>query len=103
MINTDMREYNFYTYGEPDEYGQRTLIKDEQGAPLVQGTVKMAINTTSQSIQENIKYKGASYIGLTQAKVNDTYIIDYKEEGLLKVLYVNPRGRYKQVFLASYE
>ena len=95
MINADMREYNYFVYGEPDEYGQRTLSKEAQG------TIKIAINNTSQSIQDNIKYKDATYIGLTHAQVNDTYIIDYEEEGLLKVLYVNPRGRFKQVFLAS--
>lgn len=101
MINADMRAYNYFTYGEPDEYGQRTLIKDEAGNPLAQGTIKIAINTTSQAIQDNIRYKGATYMGLTMdAKVNDTYVIDY-EEGQLKVLYVNPRGRFKQVFLAS--
>ena len=95
MINTDMRTYNYFTFGEPDEYGQRTLSKEAQG------TIKMAINNTSQSIQDNIKYKDATYIGLTHANVNDTYVIDYGEEGQLKVLYVNPRGRYKQVFMAS--
>lgn len=95
MINTDMREYNYFTFGELDEYGQQTLSKEAQG------TIKMAINNTSQSIQDNIKYKDATYIGLTHANVNDTYVIDYGEEGLLKVLYVNPRGRYKQVFMAG--
>lgn len=101
MINADMRNYNYFTYGEPDEYGQQTLIKDEQGAPAIQGTVKIAINTTNQSIQDNISYKGATYIGLTHdVKVNDAYVIDYNGE-LLKVLYVNPNGRLKQVFMAS--
>lgn len=95
MINADMRNYNYFTYGEPDEYGQRKLSEEAQG------TIKMAINNTSQSIQGNIKYKDATYLGLTQAEVNDTYVIDYGEEGLLKVLYVNPHGRYKQVFMAS--
>lgn len=101
MINANMREYNYFLYGEPDEYGQQTLIKDETGTPLAQGSIKMSINITSQSIQDNIKYKDATYIGLTHdAKVDDTYVIDY-EEGQLKVLYVNPRGRYKQVFMAG--
>lgn len=95
MINADMRTYNYFTYGEPDEYGQRKLSEEAQG------TIKIAINIINQSIQDNIKYKDATYIGLTHAQVNDTYVIDYGEEGLLKVLYVNPHGRYKQVFLAS--
>ena len=99
MINTDMRNYDYYLYGAADSYGQQTLIKDEQGAPKVQGSIKIAINTTTQSIQDNINYKDSSYIGLTQdSAVSDAYAIQYGSE-LLKVLYVNPRGRYKQVFL----
>ena len=102
MINANMRIYNYFTYNEqPDEYGQRTLIKDDAGNPIAQGTIKMSINTTSQSIQDNINYKGASYLGLTMdAKVNDAYVIQYGAE-LLKVLYINSQGRYKQVFMAS--
>ena len=101
MINADMRHYNYFTYGEPDEYGQRTLIKGADGKPLAQGTIKIAINTTSQSIQDNINYKNATYIGLTNnAKVNDTYVIEYGEEQL-KVMYVNTYGRLKQVFMAK--
>ena len=95
-----MHYYNYFTYGEPDEYGQQTLIKGEDGKPQAQGTIKMAINTTSQSIQDNINYKGATYIGLTHAKVNDTYVIGYGEEQL-KVLYVNAHGRFNQVFMAN--
>ena len=100
MINPSMRDYNYYLYNsEPDAYGQYTLIKDENGEPVVQGTVKLSINNTSTSIQDNIKYKNATYLGLTLNKnINDTYVIQYGEERL-KVLYVNPQGRYKQVFL----
>lgn len=99
MINTDMRLYNYYTYGASDSYGQQTLKKDESGAPVIQGSIKIAINTTSQEIQDNINYKDCSYIGLTHDKaVNDTYVIQYGNEKL-KVLYVNPRGRLRQVFL----
>lgn len=99
MINADMRAYNYYLYGAKDSYGQQTLIKDADGAPVVQGSIKIALNTSSQSIQDNINYEDCSYIGLTLDKtVNDSFIIQYGEE-LLKVLYVNPKGRFKQVFL----
>ena len=95
MISANMKNYDYYTYGEPDEYGQAKLGK----AP--QGTIKMAIYTTSQSIQDNINYKGATYLGLTKdAKVNDTYVIGYGKEQL-KVLYVAPAGRYNQVFMVN--
>lgn len=93
MINTEMKEYNFSTFGEKDEYGQPQLSE-------VKGTIRIAIYTSSQSIQDNIRYKDATYIGLTHAKVDDTYVIDYENERL-KVLYVNNQGRMKQVFLKN--
>lgn len=92
MISSDMRIYTYSTLGGNDAYGQPQI------APSV-GEIKMAINIISQTIGDNIKYKDATYIGLTQAYVDDTYIIDYENEKL-KVLYVNPKGRYKQVFMA---
>lgn len=100
MINADMRNYDYYLYGEDDGYGQKMLIKDENGEPIKQGTVRMVINITSQAVQDNINYKGSSYMGLTFGNVDDTYVIQYGDEKL-KVLYVNPRGRYKQVFMSE--
>lgn len=87
-----MRLYNYSTIGSIDEYGQEVIDNE------VKGQVKMAINLTSQTVQDNINYKDAQYIGLTHAAINDTYIIHFGDERL-KVLYVNPFGRYKQVFL----
>jgi len=95
MINTDMRDYVYYKYSaEKNAYAQRTLDKEPKGE------IKMAIYTSSQSIQANINYKNAAYIGFTHAPIDDTYAIQYGEEKL-KVLYVNPQGRIKQVFLAK--
>ena len=92
MINSQMKTYNYFTFGALDEYGQPGLSTE----PV--GQVKMAINISSQSVIDNINYKDATYIGLTLAEVDDTYVIEYGKERL-KVLYVNPIGRYKQVFL----
>lgn len=93
MINTDMRSYNYFTFGEKDSYGQPQLSEE------VQGTIKMSINTVSQTLSDNANYKQATYIGLTNdAKVNNTYVIEYGTEKL-KVLYVVPKGRLKQVFM----
>lgn len=92
MINANMRLYDYFTFGDDDGYGQPTLSTN----PV--GQIKMAINISSQSIQDNINYKDAQYIGLTHAEVDDTYVIEYGN-GRLKVLYVNPKGRYNQVFL----
>jgi hypothetical protein len=99
MINSDMRTYHYYAYGAPNAYGQQTIEKDEFGEPVVKGMVKIAINTTNISVQDNINYKDCSYIGLTYNKaLNDSHVIQYGEE-LLKVLTVNPKGKLKQVFL----
>ena len=97
MINTNMRFYDFFTLGTKDEYGQHTLPGIDA---IPEGSIKMAINITSQSVQDNINYKDSQYIGLTYAEVDDTYIIQYGTERL-KVLYVNPLGRMKQVFMAA--
>ena len=92
MINTDIKNYEYYSYGDKDAYGQPELSKE------VQGSVKMAIYTTTQTVQDNIKYKDASYIGLTTGIITDKEVIKYGDN-LLKVLYVQPRGRFKQVFM----
>jgi hypothetical protein len=89
-----MRTYNYFLYGDKDAYGQEQLTQEPQGQ------IKMAIYTTSQTIQENINYSGANYIGLTHSLLDSSYVIQY-EDKLLKVLYVNPKGRLKQVFLAE--
>ena len=93
MINSNMREYNYYLYSGNDGYGQ-VSVTDE-----VQGTVKMSIHNISTSTQDNILYKDATYLGLTLNKaVDDTYVIEYGKERL-KVLYIVPQGRYRQVFM----
>lgn len=95
MINSQMRFYDYLLYGDDNGYGQASL--DE----IVKGSVKIAITSTVQSVQDNINYKGAQYIGLTKDKsVNDKFIIKYGDERL-KVLYTNPAGRYIQVFMSE--
>ena len=93
MIN-DFRTYDYFTFGQNDGYGQPQLSTNPQGQ------VKISIFTTSQSIQNNINYSNAQYIGFTHAKVNDTYVIEY-EGKKLKVLYVNTQGRYTQVYMSE--
>lgn len=93
MINSNMKLYNYYEYSKNNGYGQLTPSNE------IAGQIKMAIFTTSESIQDNINYKDASYIGLTASGVlTDKHAIQYGDIKL-KVLYVNPSGRYKQVFL----
>jgi hypothetical protein len=92
MINVDMRTYDYFTFGAQDAYGQSIL------SDTAQGTIKMAIYNTSTNVQDNINYTDCNYIGLTTAQLDDSYVIQYETEKL-KVQYVQPKGRFKQVFL----
>lgn len=93
MINARLRDYTYFTFGEFDDYGQPKL------GTKPQGQIKIAIHTLNTNLTDNIKYKEASYIGLTlNNSVNDSWVIQYGDIKL-KVLYVNPEGRLKQVFL----
>lgn len=92
MINAEMRLYNYHLLGAIDTYGQPQLSEN-------MGLIKMAISNTSNATQDNILYKDASYIGVTHAPIDDSYIIQYGEEKL-KVLHVT-KGRYNIAFLGS--
>lgn len=94
MIANEMRTYNYFTFGEPSAYGTPQLSQEPKG------TIKMAIFVTSQATQDNVNYKSANYIGLTHGTVKDTYVIEYGNEKL-KVAYIQPKGRYKQVYLVK--
>lgn len=66
----------------------------------------MAVYILNQNTNESILYTDASYVGLTTTEgITDKYVIDYVDKDTnehikLKVLYVNPMGRLKQVFMA---
>lgn len=92
MINTNMRTYNYFTLGENNGYGQPTL------SPNPVGTIRMAIYIASQSIQENINFLDCNLVGLTMNDVDDTYVIEVGSNKM-KVLYIQPQGRYKQVYM----
>lgn len=94
MIYADMRPYDYLTFGEMNDYGQPKLSDEPRGQ------VRLAVYTVSQSAQDNVLYENATYIGLTNdAEIDDKYVILYGNERL-KVLYVQPKGRYKQVYMA---
>ena len=70
MINANMRFYDYFTFGAADEYGQAKLSED------IKGSIKIAIFTTAQGVTDDIRYKNASYIGLTNdTNINDSYVI----------------------------
>lgn len=88
-----MKSLKYYKYSDVNGYGQLTLSKEAAGE------VKIAIFTSSQAIQDNINYKDANYIGLTcSSLLDDNCAIEYGDKKL-KVLYITPDGRYKQVYL----
>jgi hypothetical protein len=95
MITTQMRKYTYKKITEIlDDYVQPTIEE-------VEGEIKMAINFTNETVQDNSLYSDAQYIGLTLNKnIDSTYIINYEGESL-KVLYINPAGKYKQVFMTK--
>lgn len=94
MINAQMTEYKYLVYKE-NEYGEQVIDTSSSG------TILMAINLVNKEVTDNILYTNANYIGLTlDNSITDKFIIEYGKEKL-KVLYVNPQGRYKQVFMAK--
>lgn len=94
MINTNMRYYDYFQYGEQDDYGQPKLSNKK-------GSIKMNINLSSQMIQDSILYAEAAYVGITHDNaIDDTYVIQFGDEKL-KVLYVNRLGRLNQVFMSK--
>ena len=97
MIITDMRLYNFFTFGDSSGYGMPQLSAEPKGK------IKMAIYNTSQQVQGNVNYLDSNYIALTNdSAIDDTYVIEYNGNKY-KVLYIQPKGRYKQVFLKNYD
>ena len=93
MFNRQMKRYNSYKFTTViDDYGQQTLTENPE-------VIKMAINIYAQANEDSILYKNVKYIGLTTNKnINDSYVVDYHGEKL-KVLFVNPLGRFNQVFM----
>ena len=94
MINSNMKSYNYYEYEEANAYGQPQLSAE------IKGQFKISIYDLNKNIQDNIKYKNATFLGLTFENITDKCVIQYNELKL-KVLYVLPRGRHKQVFMCE--
>ena len=91
MINTEMRSYEYLTYGDVDEYGQPQLGKTKQ-------VVKMAIYPLTQSVAGTISYTDGQYIGFTHSKdITDKAVILYGDQRL-KVTYTI-QARINQIFL----
>lgn len=118
-IMAQMKDYPYQTYSETrNAYGELVVETNAYGEVVQQTrevetpsetpasgseetpTIKMAINLSNQANTNNIKYSEADFIGLTTDQVDDTYIIQYGDYNL-KVKYVNPIGRLKQVALVK--
>lgn len=94
MINTNTRAYDFYLYEDANEYGQAQLSAEKKGQ------IKLSIFDLNKNTQDSLKYKNATFLGLTFENITDKYVIQYGDIKL-KVLYVTPRGRHKQVFMSE--
>ena len=96
MIMNSMRLYDYWLVAVNEEYAQEILPSAET-AP--DGSVKLSIYPTSTGTQDNILYSNCAYAALTfDAEIDDKYVIQYGKERL-KVMYTQPQGRMKQVFL----
>ena len=94
MINAQMTEYRYYPMKE-NEYSQAVI---DEGSF---GTILMAINFINQAVSDNPLYTNYTYIGFTLYKdISDIHSVEYGNQKH-KVLYVNPMGRYKQVYMAA--
>lgn len=95
MIQSNMKLYNYYVLDELDDYGTN------QASEEVQGQVKLSIFLQTKQLSDNSIYKETQFTALTNDKdINEKYLIEYDEK-LLKVLYINDLGRYRQVYLGS--
>lgn len=100
MIFSNMRSYDYWLITVNEEY-QQEVLPNADAEPA--GKVKLSIYPTSTGTQENILYANCSYVGLTfDAEIDEKYIIQYGNERL-KVMYKQPIGRYKQVFMKRVE
>lgn len=95
MIQSNMKLYNYYVLNELDDYGTN------QASEEVKGQVKLSIFLQTKQLSDNSIYKETQFTALTNDKdINEKYLIEYNEK-LLKVLYINDLGRYRQVYLGS--
>lgn len=100
MIFSNMRNYDYWLITVNEDY-QQEVLPNADAEPT--GQVKLSIYPTSTGTQENILYANCSYVGLTfDAEIDEKYIIQYGNERL-KVMYKQPIGRYKQVFMKRVE
>lgn len=94
MLNAKKRKYDYYLYEANNAYGQVQLSAEKKGK------ISISIVELSQNLADSIKYKNASFLGLTTQNITDKFVIQYGDIKL-KVLYVNKAGRYNQAFLGE--
>ena len=100
MIINKMRLYDYWLITVNEDY-QQEVLPDAATEPT--GQVKLSIYPTSTGTQDNILYANCSYVGLTfDAEIDEKYIIQYGKERL-KVMYIQPNGRFKQVYMKKVE
>lgn len=92
VINRAQVQATLITMGGQDEYGQ-DLMNELDRKPI---TLTFGLYNHKQT--DDIRYEDVEYTGLTIYDVFDDQIIQIGEDRY-KVLFANPFGRMRQVFL----
>jgi len=92
VINRSEQPALLYTMGGQDEYGQ-DLVE-----PIAQKKITLTFGLYNHKQTDDIRYEDVEYTGLTPYDVADDQVIELNGFKY-KVLFVNPFGRMKQVFL----
>jgi hypothetical protein len=92
VINRSEVNATLITMGGQDEYGQ------DLNAPISQSSITLTFGLYTHQQTDDIRYQDVEYTGLTVYDVADNQVIQIGDKKY-KVLFVNPFGRMKQVFL----
>ena len=93
LFNRTLQTLVVHTHGGVDDYGYQ--LAEELSTRKIEGSVSLYQHTQTS----DIRYIDCEYVVLTKDKdisVNDSIEINGKE---MKVMFVNPYGRLKQVFI----
>lgn len=93
-IASRMKEYGVAGFADIDVYGQHKMPTRPTRF------VVMDIEILNNSDSENPLYQDVEYIGLTKDTITRQDYVFYEDE-ILKVKFINTKGRYNQIFMAK--
>lgn len=94
MISRELIKATLITYDGIDEYGQEGIN------PINQTPIEITFGIYKHQPTEDIRFQNVEYVGLTKASVNDSQAIKIGDKEY-KIQFVNPFGRYKEVFMIT--